>query len=191
MGKLKYLFVHCTATPAGRAVSSKDLDHWHLSPKDLSTGEVRYMKKIYQSREHLPNIKLHGTLIKDLYGRGWSKVGYSDMIHINGTLENLISYNEDNWVDSSEISNGASGFNSNSRHIVIVGGKGFNEADFDEVLSPEQFIALQIYIKEFLGKHPDCEVLGHYQVNPHKGCPGFNVPEYLRFISIPEKYIYA
>ena len=83
-----------------------------------------------------------------------------------------------------------SGFNSNTRHIAVVGGKGFNGADFDEVLFPEQFIALQIYIKEFLGRHPNCKVLGHYQVNPNKGCPGFNVPKFLEFISIPKKYIY-
>ena len=30
--KLKYLILHCTATPAGREVSANDIRRWHLSP---------------------------------------------------------------------------------------------------------------------------------------------------------------
>ncbi len=150
--------IHCLDTPAGRAVSSTELKHWHMDPQPK--------------------------------GRGWSKPGYADMIHLDGSLENLIEYDEDNWISSDEISNGARGFNGCTRHIAVVGGKGFNMADFEEVLTDGQFVTLQIYIKEFLGKHPDCKVLGHYEVNPHKACPGFDVPAYLEFISIPEKYIY-
>ncbi len=32
MGKLKYLVIHCTATPEGREVSSADIRKWHTSP---------------------------------------------------------------------------------------------------------------------------------------------------------------
>jgi len=191
MGKLQNLMIHCLDTPAGRKTTSGEIDQWHLGPKDLETGEVKYMKKVYTSRDHLPNEKIDGIDIKLLHGRGWSKVGYAAMIHLDGTLEILTSYNEDNWIDSSEITNGAAGFNSNTRHIAIVGGKGFKMADFEEVLTDGQFVELQIYIKEFLAKHPQCKVLGHYQVNPNKGCPGFDVPYFLEFISIPKEYIYV
>jgi len=191
MGKLNKLMVHCTDSPAGRAVSSGEIHQWHRSPLELENGEIKYMRKVYSSRKDLPNEKINGIDIKLLSGRGWSKVGYTAMIHLDGTLEVLVDHNEDNWVDSSEITNGAAGFNGNTRHIVIVGGTGFNMADFDEVLTSQQFVTLQIYIKEFLGKHPECQVLGHYQVNPNKGCPGFNMPKFLKFISIPKKYIYA
>ena len=33
-------------------------------------------------------------------GRGWKQVGYSDMIHLDGTLENLVPYNNDDIVDA-------------------------------------------------------------------------------------------
>ena len=32
MGKLKYLVIHCTATPEGREVTSDEIRHWHTAP---------------------------------------------------------------------------------------------------------------------------------------------------------------
>ena len=55
-------------------------------------------------------------------GRGWRQVGYTDMIHLDGTVERLVENNEDGVVDPWEITNGAKGHNSVSRHIVYVGG---------------------------------------------------------------------
>ena len=48
-------------------------------------------------------------------GRGWSKPGYSDIILLDGKVENLIDYDADDWVESWEISNGASGW---SRRVM-------------------------------------------------------------------------
>ena len=36
-------------------------------------------------------------------GRGWRKVGYSDIIHLDGTLENLTPFNQDGRVEGWEI----------------------------------------------------------------------------------------
>ena len=55
-------------------------------------------------------------------GRGWSQVGYTDMIHLDGTVERLVANNEDDVVDPWEVTNGAKGHNSTARHIVYVGG---------------------------------------------------------------------
>ena len=56
-------------------------------------------------------------------GRGWQQVGYTDMFHLDGTVERLVANNEDANVDPWEITNGAKGYNSTSRHIVYVGGR--------------------------------------------------------------------
>ena len=32
MAKLKYLVIHCTATPSGREVSSNEIRAWHTNP---------------------------------------------------------------------------------------------------------------------------------------------------------------
>ena len=91
MAKLRYLVLHCTATPEGREVTASDIRRWHLGPK--SEG-----------------------------GRGWKQVGYTDIIHLDGTVERLVGNNEDSNVDPWEITNGAKGYNSVSRHVVYAGG---------------------------------------------------------------------
>ena len=80
MTKLKYLVLHCTATPEGREVTGADIRRWHTSP--VSNG-----------------------------GRGWKQPGYTDIIHLDGTVERIVDNNEDANVDPWEITNGAKGYN--------------------------------------------------------------------------------
>ena len=92
MAKLKYLVLHCTATPEGREVTADDIRRWHTAP--VAAG-----------------------------GRGWRQVGYTDLIHLDGTVERLVDNNEDANVDPWEITNGAAGYNSVSRHVAYAGGR--------------------------------------------------------------------
>lgn len=55
-------------------------------------------------------------------GRGWKQVGYTDLFKLDGTVERLVQNNEDANVDPWEITNGATGYNGISRHIVYAGG---------------------------------------------------------------------
>ena len=50
------------------------------------------------------------------------QVGYTDLFHLNGGVERLVENNEDAQVDPWEVTNGAKGYNSVSRHIVYAGG---------------------------------------------------------------------
>lgn len=50
------------------------------------------------------------------------QVGYTDLFHLNGGVERLVDNNEDANVDPWEVTNGAAGYNSVSRHIVYAGG---------------------------------------------------------------------
>lgn len=38
MKKLEFLVIHCTATPAGREVTSDDIRRWHMSPPPQGRG---------------------------------------------------------------------------------------------------------------------------------------------------------
>ena len=142
MGKLTFLVIHCTATPAGREVTSAELRHWHCDPVEKG-------------------------------GRGWKKVGYSDMIHLNGGVENLIPYNEDSSVDPWEQSNGAAGYNSISRHVVYVGGVD-KYGKPQDTRTEAQKASLLKYVKDFMRKHPEATVVGHHDLNPGKACPCFD-----------------
>jgi N-acetylmuramoyl-L-alanine amidase len=106
-------------------------------------------------------------------GRGWAVVGYSDMVHLNGHIEKLRDYNEDSEVQGWEITNGAAGYNSTSRHIVYVGGRRNNRPA--DTRTNDQIISLRFYIKLFQTLHKGCEVIGHHDLNPAKDCPCFDV----------------
>jgi N-acetylmuramoyl-L-alanine amidase len=122
-------------------------------------------------------------------GRGWSKVGYSDMIHLDGTVENLVPYNENDNVDKWEITNGAAGINSISRHVVYVGGSdaGLNAKD---TRTPEQKAALERYVKRTIARNKNIKVAGHNQF-ASKACPSFDVPKWCRQVGIEEKNIHV
>lgn len=153
MARIRYLIIHCTATPAGREVSSAELRRWHTSP--VSAG-----------------------------GRGWKQVGYTDMIHLDGTVERLVDNNEDANVDPWEVTNGAKGLNSVSRHVVYVGGVDANDVRKSrDTRTAAQKESLRRYVLDFHRRHPEVKILGHNQVAA-KACPSFDVPSWLREIGI-------
>jgi N-acetylmuramoyl-L-alanine amidase len=158
MGTLKYLVIHCTATPEGRAVTSKTIREWHTSPEPK--------------------------------GRGWKQVGYSDIIHLNGLLENMVKYDGDNEVEPWEITNGVSGtINKIARHVVYVGGMNKDNTAAKDTRTPEQLMSMANYIKQTIAQHPDILISGHNQFAP-KACPSFDVPKWLGRIGIAPKNIY-
>lgn len=152
MAKLKFLVLHCTATPEGREVSSDDIRAWHTNP--VSKG-----------------------------GRGWSQVGYTDLIHLNGEVERLVDNNEDANVDPWEITNGAKGYNSISRHVVYVGGVVADGKTAKDTRTKEQKAAMEAYVKEFHRRHPNVRIIGHREVAA-KDCPSFDVQVWLKEIGV-------
>ena len=155
MGKpLRYLVLHCTATPEGREVTSYMIRHWHTDP--VRKG-----------------------------GRGWKQVGYTDMIHLDGRIERLVPNNEDATVDPWEITNGAKGINSESRHVVYVGGVDLCGRPKD-TRTAAQLRVMERYVKDFHGRHPDVRIIGHNEVAA-KACPSFDVRRWLKTIGIDQK----
>ena len=117
-------------------------------------------------------------------GRGWRQVGYTDLFHLNGTVERLVDNNEDEWVDSWEITNGATGYNSVSRHIVYVGGCDKNMQPKD-TRTPGQLAALKRYVLDFHALHPAVKIVGHRELpGVCKACPSFDVAAWLQSIGI-------
>lgn len=115
--------------------------------------------------------------------RGWSRLGYSDLIHLDGRVENLTPYDDDDLVQQNEKTWGARGYNSVSRHVVYAGGKGTHQRYWD-TRTLEQKESLAKYVKNFLFDYPHCKVVGHYQLDRAKECPSFDVPEWLYRIGV-------
>lgn len=115
-------------------------------------------------------------------GRGWKQVGYSDLIHLNGGVENLVPYDEDQTVDPWEVTNGAAGYNGTSRHVVYVGGLDMTGKPRDTRTSAQKK-ALERYVKAFQRKHPTAKVVGHNELSA-KACPCFDVQKWLKEIKL-------
>lgn len=115
-------------------------------------------------------------------GRGWKQVGYTDLIHLDGKVERLVKNNEDAEVDPWEITNGAKGYNSTSRHIVYAGG-------CDKKMQPKdtrteaQKKAMTDYVRNFHERFPTIRIVGHNELAA-KACPSFDVQKWLREIGI-------
>jgi hypothetical protein len=116
-------------------------------------------------------------------GRGWSQVGYTDLIHLDGKVERMVENNEDAYVDGWEVTNGATGYNSTSRHIVYAGGVAKDGKTPKDTRTPEQQTALANYVKDFHKRFPAVRIIGHNEVAA-KACPSFDVQKWLKQIGI-------
>lgn len=154
---MKYLVLHCTATPEGREVTSGEIRHWHTDP--VKKG-----------------------------GRGWKQVGYTDMIHLDGTVERLVRNNEDAEVDPWEVTNGAKGYNTVSRHVVYVGGVSKDGKTAKDTRTAAQLKAMTAYVRDFHERFPQIRIVGHGELpGVKKACPSFDVAAWLRSIGIYQK----
>lgn len=121
----------------------------------------------------------------------WSRPGYTDVILLNGTVQNLTPFDQDddiNW--KTEATFGVKGYNTISRHICYIGGRTKDFKHFKDTRTREQLRVMEIYVKYMLARHPQIKVVGHRQLDPKKACPSFDVPTWCRYIGIDPKHIY-
>lgn len=123
-------------------------------------------------------------------GRGWKQVGYSDMIHLNGLVENMVPYNCDGIVQPREVTNGVVGINDIARHVVYVGGMDEDNKIVKDTRTREQSLALRNYIFNVISHYPNILIAGHNQF-ANKACPSFDVPKWLNGIGVNSKNIYT
>ena len=99
-------------------------------------------------------------------------------------------YNDDDVVDTWEITNGATGINSISRHVVYAGGVSADDVKkAKDTRTWLQELAMITYVKETIARHPNIKVAGHNQF-AQKACPSFNVPVWLMAIGVSDENIY-
>ena len=116
-------------------------------------------------------------------GRGWSQVGYTDMVHLDGKIERLVKNNEDAYVDGFEMTNGVAGMNSVCRHIVYVGGLAKDGKTAKDTRTSAQLQMLRHFVLDFHSHFPEVKIVGHNQLSS-KACPSFNVPTWLKSIGL-------
>lgn len=114
-------------------------------------------------------------------GRGWSRMGYSDIITIDGALHNTHFADGtnpyDDVIESAEMTWGVRGKNAYSKHVCYVGGLDKNKKP-KNTLTNKQMETLEIYVKHEILRHPNILIAGHNQFS-NKACPSFYVPHLL------------
>ena len=178
---LKYLIVHCSATYDKQEISANQIERWHKGANDQDDGSVIFNKKRYASREDLPVGMIGGVEIKKSRGRGWSRVGYSDLILLDGSRHKYVDHNNDDLVDYNEITFGAKGVNAESRHVCYVGGLDTKEngGKPKKTINSAQTETLCQIMDEVLSYKPDILIAGHNQF-ANKACPSFWVPDFIK-----------
>ena len=119
--------------------------------------------------------------------RGWSRVGYSGIILLNGDFDILIPHDKDDVIDSWELSNGARGWNGRTKHICYIGGIDLDGLPNDTRTTHQEKV-MQAVVRIYTMLWPDIKVIGHNQV-ACKACPSFDVSEWCDQIYIPHKNI--
>jgi N-acetylmuramoyl-L-alanine amidase len=193
--KLTHLIIHCLATPKGREYTSDQLRIMHLGPALNADKTIKYKRKVYKTAAELPNETIGGMTLQQILkiggGRGWTQVGYADMLHLDGTIENVVPYNNDDNVDPWEITNGVASVNPifyNARHLVYVGGMDVNNKLPEDTRTPEQLVAMLQYVMQTIKKHPNILIAGHNQFDD-RACPSFSVVQWGIAKGIPRKNI--
>lgn len=189
MAQYKYLVIHCTATPEKRYVDGDDIKRWHMGPLDNPDGSVTYLGHKFPNRDALENSTIAGKLARKLHGRGWSRPGYSILVHLDGTKEQLMPWDDDNTIESNELTNGVLGFNSVARSICYVGGMDAITKKSKDTRTAEQNTALLDIVNDAIKHNHDVQIGGHNQFN-QTSCPGFDVKQWLRDNGINEHNIY-
>lgn len=137
------------------------------------------------------NVKLWHTLPTNKGGRGWSRPGYSDVVELDGTLVNLRTWDQDDFISDWEYTFGVKHntlLNYGARHVCYIGGMSADMKTVEDTRTDAQKYALEMYVRWSILRNPRVIVAGHNQVQ-QKGCPSFDVPQWCRSIGIPEHNI--
>jgi len=119
--------------------------------------------------------------------RGWSRPGYREIIHIDGSESLLHDYDFDQTLEGWEVTNGVKGHNHEAAHIAYVGG--MKDGKPYDTRTASQIERMEYKVLSAIELWPDIQIAGHNQLSA-KACPCFDVPEFCRDIGIPANNIF-
>lgn len=165
MRTIKRLVIHCTATSPNASIEAIK-NYWHTPKRNAQTGA---------RSPYIP--KVQG-------GLGWRTGGYHVIIEHNGNASRQYS--------DARVTNGVRGYNQDSIHISLVGGRN-GVQDF----SQDQWCELENQVHYYMNKYPGIDVVGHRDLSPDrngdgeitpnewvKRCPCFDVSTWLKTLPL-------
>lgn len=101
--------------------------------------------------------------------RGWLKIGYHFVVRRNGEIE------EGRHIE--EVGAHASGYNSSSVSVCLIGGLSEDGKSSENNFTEEQWESFGAVIDTLTNRYPNAKVIGHNDISK-KDCPTFNVGEW-------------
>ena len=101
--------------------------------------------------------------------RGWLKIGYHFVVRRNGEIE------EGRHIE--EVGAHASGYNSGSVSVCLIGGLSEDGKSSENNFTEEQWKSFGAVIDTLTNRYPNAKVIGHNDISK-KDCPTFNVGEW-------------
>ena len=151
---LKYLVIHCTATPEGNEVSADAIRHWHTDPE--SKGGRGWKQVGYTDMIHLD-------------GR------------VERLVKNNEDANVDPW-EITNGAKGYNAISRHIVYVGGVDANDVKKAV--DTRTPAQKEALKRYVLDFHKRFPKVKIVGHRDLNRSKSCPCFDVSQWLKEIGI-------
>jgi len=103
--------------------------------------------------------------------RGWLKIGYHYVVRRDGHVEA--------GRGLYDVGAHASGYNTKSLGICMIGGKSRENDGPENNFTPAQFAATALLLETLHAHFPDAKVVGHNEIST-KACPSFDVQKWLR-----------
>ena len=110
--------------------------------------------------------------------RGWSSIGYHKVVLLDGTIQNGRDPDNDGNVEE-HIGAHVYGHNTDTLAVCYIGGVDSNQKPKD-TRTPEQKDALLRVVTDWMTrfKIPYTKVFGHYEYDPGKACPSFDMGQF-------------
>jgi len=164
MAALKYIMLHCTATPEGREVSSADIRRWHTAPvKEGGRGwkQVGYTHLIHLDGKVEQLVSNNGNDVVDPWEVTNGAAGYNNVtlhiVYAGGLAKNRPA--------------------------------GMTQFPPKDTRTKEQLKAMETLVIELLTKHRKAILLGHNDV-ANKACPSFKVRDWALSIGIDKTRLF-
>lgn len=101
--------------------------------------------------------------------QGFRKIGYHYVIDIDGLIEK--------GRDLEEIGAHCKGHNEHSIGICYIGGRG-KDGQYKDTRTENQKTSMKLLWQYLHMLYPNALIFGHNDLNPHKACPCFKVPDF-------------
>jgi N-acetylmuramoyl-L-alanine amidase len=119
-------------------------------------------------------------------GRGERVNPYNVIIGLENTVW-FRPWNQDKWLNRTEVSWGSAEYNICSFNICYTGGMNKQFTKAKNTLTQYQDSMLWVIVCDFKKQFPFGFVIGHNQINKKKACPSFSVPKWIKYHSKEHK----